>query len=44
MPYGLPRVEAGNLVGASVGDFSAFAEACWRVGHEGWKTLVVERA
>jgi hypothetical protein len=44
IPYGLPRVEVGNLVGASVGDFSAFAEACWRVGHEGWKTLVVERA
>lgn len=43
VPYGMPRVEVGNLIGASVGDFSAFAEACWRIGHEGWKTLVVER-
>jgi hypothetical protein len=42
-PYGLPRVEVGNLVGWSLGDFHAFAEAAWRVGLAGWKTLVAER-
>jgi hypothetical protein len=43
MPYGIPRIEVGNLAGWSVGDFDAFAEACWRTGLEGWKTLIVER-
>lgn len=44
IPFGIPRPEVGNLAGSSVGDFSRFAEACWRTGYEGWKTLVVERA
>ena len=44
IPFGVPRPEVGNLVGSSVGDFGQFAEACWRTGFEGWKTLVVERA
>lgn len=44
IPFGTPRPEIGNLVGSSVGDFSRFAEACWRLGYKGWKTLVVERA
>jgi hypothetical protein len=44
IPYGVTRPEIGNLVGSSVGDFSAFAEACWRLAFEGWKTLHVERA
>ncbi len=43
IPYGTPVPKPGNLVGRSTGDFSLFAEACWRVGYEGWKTLVVER-
>jgi hypothetical protein len=43
IPFGTPRPEPGNLVGRSTDDFSAFAEGCWRVGYEGWKTLVVER-
>ncbi|HEV8635676.1 MAG TPA: DUF3830 family protein [Chloroflexota bacterium] len=43
VPFGTPRPEPGNLIGRSAGDFSAFAEGCWRVGYEGWKTLVVER-
>lgn len=43
IPYGTPNPEVGNLVGRSVGDFSAFAEGCWRIGYEGWKTLIVER-
>ncbi len=44
IPFGTPRPEIGSLVGSSVGDFGRFAEACWRLGYEGWKTLVVERA
>jgi len=43
IPYGVSRPEIGNLVGSSVGDFSAFAEACWRLAYEGWQTLLVER-
>jgi hypothetical protein len=43
IPFGTPRPERGNRVGRSVGDFHQFAEACVRVGYEGWKTLVVER-
>lgn len=43
IPYGTPNPEVGNLVGCSVGDFSAFADGCWRIGYEGWKTLIVER-
>ena len=44
VPYGTPPPESGIRVGQSVGDFHDFAEACVRVGLEGWKTLVVERA
>jgi len=44
IPYGTPPPESGIRVGHSVGDFHHFAEACVRVGFEGWKTLVVERA
>ncbi len=44
IPAGIPSPEIGNLIGRSAGDFSAFAEACWRIGYEGWKTLVVEQA
>jgi hypothetical protein len=44
IPYGVSRPEIGNLVGSSVGDFGHFAEACWRLAFEGWKTLHVERA
>ena len=43
IPAGIPSPEIGNLVGRSIGDFSAFAEACWRIGYEGWKELVVEQ-
>ncbi|MBI2942530.1 MAG: DUF3830 family protein [Chloroflexi bacterium] len=43
IPFGTPGPEPGNRVGRSVGDFQGFAEACWRVGYEGWKTLRVER-
>jgi hypothetical protein len=44
IPYGVSRPEIGNLVGSSVGDFGEFAEACWRLAFEGWKTVHVERA
>jgi hypothetical protein len=44
IPYGTPPPESGIRVGHSVGDFHRFAEACVRVGFEGWKTLIVERA
>jgi hypothetical protein len=43
IPYGTPPPELGIRVGQSVGDFHHFAEACVRVGYDGWKTLVVER-
>jgi hypothetical protein len=43
VPYGTPPPECGIRVGQSVGDFHGFAEACVRVGYDGWKTLVVER-
>jgi hypothetical protein len=43
IPAGIPNPEVGNLVGWSVGDFSAFADGCYRISFEGWKTLVVER-
>ncbi len=44
IPAGIPSPEIGNLIGRSVDDFGAFAEACWRVGYEGWKTLVIDKA
>jgi hypothetical protein len=43
IPYGTPPPELGTRVGQSVGDFHHFAEACVRVGYDGWKTLIVER-
>lgn len=43
IPYGTPPPESGIRAGRSVGDFHHFAEACLRVGFDGWKTLVVER-
>jgi hypothetical protein len=43
VPYGMPRPEPGNLVGSSAGDFNHFAEACWRMNYEGWKTLIIEQ-
>jgi len=43
VPYGTPRPEPGTLVGTSTGNFSGFAEACWRLQYEGWKTFVIDR-